>query len=78
MAQFNPKRVLRQVSRPLLKAFFEQQGQSLNVPWDDIPEHQITEIFDAWQNLADGPRKGIEVLLQDIDEMACVDGVRAR
>ena len=31
------------------------------------------DIFDAWQRLPDGPRKNIEVVFQDIDEMATGD-----
>ncbi len=75
--QFNPKRVLRQVSKPLLKEFFEREGHPLDVPWDELSNTQVQEVFDAWQGLPEGPRKAIEVVLHDVDEMATSDGVRA-
>lgn len=74
MAVFNPKRVLRQISNPLKKEFFERQGQSLPVEWDRLTNIQIDEVFHAWQALPDGPRKQIEIVLHDMDEMATEDG----
>ena len=74
--QFNPKRVLRQISNPLLEEFFERQGHPLDVEWDSISNAQVDEIFDAWQRLPDGPRKNIEIVFHDVHEMANEDGVR--
>jgi len=74
--QFNPKWVLRQISNPLLKEFFEQQGYPLDVEWHSISGMQVDGIFDAWQRLADGPRKAIEIILHDVHEMATEDGIR--
>jgi len=73
---FNPKRVLRQISNPLLKEFFEGQGHPLDVEWDSISNTQVDDIFDAWQRLPDGPRKNIEIVFHDVHEMANEDGVR--
>jgi len=77
MAQFNPKRVLRQISNPLLKGFFERQGHPLNVEWDTLLNSQVDGIFDAWQRLPDGPRKAVEIVFHDVHETANEDGVRA-
>lgn len=77
MAQFNPKRVLRQISNPLKKAFFERQGHPLPIAWDQITDTQIDDVFSAWQMLPDDPRKQIEIVLHDVDEMAAnEEGVR--
>lgn len=70
MSQFNPRRVLRQISPPLLKEFFERQKQPLDVKWDDRSNAKADDIFDAWQRLPDGPRKDIEMVFHDIDEIA--------
>lgn len=70
MSQFNPRRVLRQISPPLLKEFFERQKQPLDVKWDDLSNAKVDDIFDAWQRLPDGPRKDIEMVFHDIDEIA--------
>ncbi len=76
MPVFNPKRVLRQISNPLKKIFFERQGHALPVEWDRITHTQIDEVFHAWQALPDAPRKQIEIILHDVDEMATDDGIR--
>lgn len=77
MSQFNPKRVLRQISFPLLKELFERQKEPPDVDWDDSTKARVDDIFDAWQHMSDGPRKNIEIVFQDIDEMATgEDGLR--
>lgn len=74
--QFNPKRVLRQVSNPLLREFFEHQGNPLDVAWDMFSNTQIDGIFDAWQLLPERPRKVIEIVFHDVHSMAHEDGLR--
>jgi len=74
--QFNPKRVLRQVSNPLLREFFERQGNPLDVEWDVISNTQIDGIFDAWQLLPERPRKAVEIVFHDVHAMANEDGLR--
>jgi len=74
--QFNPKRVLRQVSNPLLREFFEHQGNPLDVEWDMFSNTQIDGIFDAWQLLPERPRKVIEIVFHDVHSMANEDGLR--
>ena len=76
LQQFNPKRVLRQISNSLLKEFFERQGHPLEIDWDLISNTQVDSIFDAWQGLPDRPRKVAEIVFQDVHEMANEDGVR--
>lgn len=74
--QFNPKRVLRQISNPLLKEFFERQGHPLDVDWDRLTNTQVDDIFDAWQRLPDDQRKAVEIAFHDVHEMADEDGTR--
>jgi len=74
--QFNPKSVLRHISNPLLKEFFERQGHQLSVPWDELASAQVDDIFDAWQRMPDGPRQNIEIALHDFHAMANEEGVR--
>ena len=76
LQQFNPKRVLRQLSNPLIKEFFERQGNPLEIDWDSFSNTQVDSIFDAWQGLPDRPRKVAEIVFQDVHEMANEDGVR--
>lgn len=76
MPQFNPKRVLRQTSNALLKEFFAQHGYPLPISWDQLTETQMDGVFRALQTLPEEPREKIEVLLQDLDEVAHDDGIR--
>jgi len=76
MPQFNENRVLRQISNSLLKEFFERQGHPLPVDWERITDKQMDDVFRALQALPDRPRKEIEIVLQDVDDMANEDGVR--
>jgi len=73
---FNPKRVLRQISNPLLKEFFEHQGSPLEVGWHNLTNNQVDDIFDAWQRLPDNERKAVEIAFHDVHEMADEDGTR--
>lgn len=74
MSQFNPKRVLRQISPKLLKELFDRQPEKLDIPWDDGSAMNVDTVFHAWQRMSDQPRKAIELLFHDIDDMANGEG----
>ena len=65
MAQFDPKKVLRQVSNDLLRQLFEHCHCPIDVPWAELSE------------MEEAPRRNIEIVLHDIGEMAIEDGIRA-
>ncbi|MBT8342774.1 MAG: hypothetical protein HKP58_06875 [Desulfatitalea sp.] len=73
---FNPKRVLRQISNPYIKEYFERLGHPLEIDWDSISNTQVDSIFDAWQGLAGGPRKTAEILFQNVHDMSNENGIR--
>lgn len=73
MSQFNPKRVLRQISPKLLKELFDRQTEKLDIPWGDESAMSVDAVFHAWQRMSDQPRKAIEILFHDIDDMATGD-----
>lgn len=77
MPVFAPKRTLRQISNELLRELFESHSYELDVPWDEITETNVADIFRRWQELAEPDRRAMEILLRDIDEIASVDGVKA-
>ena len=74
MPVFAPKRTLRQISNELLRELFESHSYELDVPWDEITETNVADIFRRWQELAEPDRRAMEILLRDIDEIASVDG----
>ena len=75
--QFDPKRILRQVSNHLLNDLFTTHGSAIEVPWENLGEMEIDEIFDAWQALPEKESREIEIVLHEVSEMANEDGVRA-
>jgi len=49
----------------------------LDVPWDDLKQTQVDDIFGVWQALPEHDRRAIEIVLHEVNEMATEDGVRA-
>lgn len=67
---FDPRKVLRQISNPLLKEFFDRRGELRDVAWEELTETRIEPVFQAWQQLPERPRKEVQVTLQDVVELA--------
>lgn len=67
---FDPRKVLKQIANPLLREFFSRRGELGDVPWDDLTEHKIEPVFEAWQALPDASRIDVQVILRDINELA--------
>lgn len=74
---FDPKRVLRQISNRLLSNLFTANGHPLDLPWDDLTETDVNCIFDAWQALPEAACRAIEIVLHEVWAMATEEGVRA-
>lgn len=77
MANFDPKRILRQISNTLLREVFVIHGHNLEVPWAELSETKVDKVFSAWQELPESANQAIEIVLHEISEMASEDGVRA-
>lgn len=67
---FEPRKILKQISNPLLQAFFDERGQLPDLPWDELSEHKIEPVFEAWQALPERDRLEVQVILRDIYELA--------
>ncbi len=67
---FDPRKVLKHISNPLLQEFFTRRGELADVPWDDLTEHKIEPIFEAWQALPERQRLEVQVILRDVSELA--------
>jgi hypothetical protein len=75
---FDPRKVLRQISVPLLEQFFTGRGDLLDLPWDKLKDtHQVDAVFDAWQQLPDDRRGQIQSVLRNLLEAADERGMRA-
>jgi len=73
---FDPRKVLKHISNSLLREFFvEQRNELRNVPWDDLTEHKIEPVFEAWQDLPEQQKLEIQIILRDIHTLADHRGV---
>lgn len=66
---FDPRRILKQIDNSLLRQFFDDHGP-LQVLWDQLTEHRVEPIYEAWQALPDDKRSEIQGLMQDICALA--------
>ena len=67
---FDPKKVLKHISNPLLREFFDRRGELRDVPWDDLTEHRIDPVFDAWEALPDGKANEVQCILREVHALA--------
>lgn len=74
--QFNPRTILRKISNSLLEPFFDLHGGLDGVAWSELRETQVEPVFEAWQQMPDTERKHVQVILQDINELADDRGVQ--
>jgi hypothetical protein len=74
---FTPRTFLRQTSNSLLRACFGQFGVLQDLPWAEIPDHQIDVIYDQWQDLPDAQRIEIERTFEEAEALATEEGIKA-
>jgi hypothetical protein len=67
---FDPRKVLKQIANPLLREFYTRRDELTDVPWDDLSEHKIDAIFEAWQALPERQKVEVQVILRDVCELA--------
>ena len=67
---FDPRKILKHISNPLLQEFFSRRGELAEVPWAELSEHKIEPIFEAWQTLPERQKLEVQVILRDISELA--------
>lgn len=67
---FDPRKALKQIANPLLREFFTRRGELTDVPWDELSEHKIDAIFEAWQALPELQKVEVQVILRDVYELA--------
>ena len=75
MTAFDPKKTLKKISNKLLKEFFSSREELLEVPWDDLTEHKVDTIYEAWQALEVQQCKQVQLVLMDVCALANERGV---
>jgi hypothetical protein len=75
---FDPRRILRQITIPLLQQFFTRRGELRHLPWDELKEKRRYDvIYDAWQQLPDEQRCQVQVLFRKLATAGGEHGLRA-
>lgn len=74
---FDPQRILKHITNHLLHEFFSRRGELADVPWDDLTEHNIEPVFQAWQAMPEAAQWEIQRILRDIHQLADYRGVAA-
>lgn len=67
---FDPRKVLKHIANPLLREFFARRVELEDVPWDDLTEHKIEAVFEAWQALPESSQLQVQAILRDVNELA--------
>jgi len=68
--QFDPRKALKDVSNDLLREFFSRRGVLQDVPWDEMKETHIEPVFVTWQKMPEAERLEVQIILQDVNELA--------
>ena len=58
--QYSPKTFLRQTPNELLRDCFTSKGALSDIPWTELPEHNIQVVYNKWQALPESQRGSIE------------------
>jgi hypothetical protein len=72
---FDPRKVLKQIANSLLREFFTRRGELADVPWDQLTEHRIEPVFEAWQALPEVSQRELQMIFRDVNELADHRGV---
>jgi hypothetical protein len=67
---FDLKKQLKLLDKSLLRRLFNEFGVLGEVQWDSLKPHDIAPVIDRWNVLDDEIRRKLEVILQDVNELA--------
>lgn len=74
--QYAPKDFLRRVPNVLSGRYFHDRGLLTHLDFTQLPETDVEPIFEAWQDLPEDTRAGIDRDFQDVHFMADEQGLR--
>ena len=75
---FDPKKVLRQLSIPLLREFFRRRGELQDLPWASLKDSRnFDPIYEACQRLPEQSRQQVYVKLREVHQLADEKGIKA-
>ena len=76
MPQYSPKKLIRNISKPLLKRYFDQRELLDDLDWEEIDDHDPKPIMEALDELSASEREAVETDFNQINELATDGGSR--
>lgn len=68
---FDLRKQLKLHDKGLLRRLFVDEHQVLEkIPWDCLRPHDVEPMVKEWGTISDDVRRQIEVILQDVNELA--------
>ena len=67
---FDLRKQLRLHDKGLLRRLFAEHKELLEFPWDSLKPHEVNPLVEAWEGLDEDKRKQVQVILQDVHELA--------
>jgi hypothetical protein len=61
----------------LIRQCLEQTGETINIDWHALPAQNVELIYDCWQNLSQPNRLQVESLFEEVEELACEEGIKS-
>jgi hypothetical protein len=72
---YSPSHFLQQMPIPLLREFFSNREQLLELEWDDLKPGDVQPIYKAWQTLPDLQRAEVENVFRSVWALATKEGL---
>jgi len=76
MAQYSPKRLIRSVSKPLLRCYFEGRGLLTDFGWEEYAEGDPLPIMEALDDLDNAAHESVNTDFAVVTELATDGGSR--
>ncbi len=76
MPQYSPKKLIRNISNPLLKRYFDQRELLGAFGWKELDNHDPKPIMEALDELSASEREAVETDFNQVNELATDGGSR--
>ena len=76
MSQYSPKKLIRNITKPLLKRYFDQRELLDDLDWEKIDDNDPTPVMAAMDELDAADRELVETDFNQINELATDGGSR--
>lgn len=67
---FDLRKQLKLHDKGLLRRLFAEHGELLTFPWEVLKPFDVNPLVAAWEGLEESKRKQVQVILQDVHELA--------